>query len=111
MPLEFSICEVKWDRYPRVSGNAHAREWLEFQATRGLAANTIEAYGRDLDSYLGFLRREIFRSTRSFVRRSELTFKASLCWRAEGSEKGDGSKNHSRKCHSATTPHCGSPLS
>ena len=55
MPLEFSICEVKWDRYPRVSGNAHAREWLEFQATRGLAANTIEAYGRDLDSYLGFL--------------------------------------------------------
>jgi hypothetical protein len=53
--LEFSICEVKWDRYPRVSGNAHAREWLEFQATRGLAANTIEAYGRGLDRYLGFL--------------------------------------------------------
>jgi integrase/recombinase XerD len=55
MPLEFSICEVKWDRYPRVAGNVHAREWLEFQATRGLAANTIEAYGRDLDSYLRFL--------------------------------------------------------
>ncbi|MFZ0701589.1 MAG: site-specific integrase, partial [Candidatus Acidiferrales bacterium] len=55
MPLEFLICEVKWDRYPRVSGNVHAREWLEFQATRGLAANTIEAYGRDLDSYLSFL--------------------------------------------------------
>ena len=55
MALEFSICEVKWDRYPRVLGNVHAREWLEFQATRGLAANTIEAYGRDLDSYLSFL--------------------------------------------------------
>ena len=55
MTLEFSICEVKWDRYPRVSENAHAREWLKFQATRGLAANTIEAYGRDLDCYLGFL--------------------------------------------------------
>src|SRR5579872_7427368 len=55
MALEFSICEVKWNRYPRVSENVHAREWLEFQATRGLAANTIEAYGRDLDSYLSFL--------------------------------------------------------
>lgn len=55
MPLEFSICEVRWERYPRVSENPHAREWLEFQATRGLAANTIEAYGRNLDFYLGFL--------------------------------------------------------
>ena len=32
-----------------------AREWLQFGATRGLAANTIEAYGRDLNSYLAFL--------------------------------------------------------
>ena len=55
MPMEFSVCEVRWERYPRVSENPHAREWLEFQATRGLAANTIEAYGRDLDSYLDFL--------------------------------------------------------
>ena len=55
MALEFTICEVKWDRYPRVSENTHGREWLKFQATRGLAANTIEAYGRDLDCYLGFL--------------------------------------------------------
>src|SRR5437879_3846731 len=55
MALEFSICEVRWERYRRVAENPHAREWLKFQATRGLAANTIEAYGRDLDSYLSFL--------------------------------------------------------
>jgi site-specific recombinase XerD len=28
---------------------------LKFQATRGLAANTLDAYGRDLDAYLAFL--------------------------------------------------------
>jgi len=55
MALEFSICEVRWERYRRVAENPHAREWLKFQAARGLAANTIEAYGRDLDCCLGFL--------------------------------------------------------
>ena len=55
MALEFSICEVRWERYRRVAENPQAREWLKFQATRGLAASTIEAYGRDLDSYLAFL--------------------------------------------------------
>jgi hypothetical protein len=44
MALEFSICELRWERYRRVAENSHAREWLKFQATRGLAANTIEAY-------------------------------------------------------------------
>ena len=58
MAREFSICEVRWERYRRVSENPHAREWLKFQAARGLAANTIEAYGRDLDYYLGFLETE-----------------------------------------------------
>ena len=28
MALEFSICSVRWERYPKVSGNTHAREWL-----------------------------------------------------------------------------------
>lgn len=55
MALKFTICEVRWKRYPRVSENSHAREWLKFQSTRGLAANTVDAYGRDLDAYLGFL--------------------------------------------------------
>jgi integrase/recombinase XerD len=55
MALEFTLCEVRWEKYPRVSENAHARDWLKFQSTRGLAANTLEAYGRDLDGYLAFL--------------------------------------------------------
>jgi site-specific recombinase XerD len=55
MALEFSICEVRWERYRRVLENAHAREWLKFQSMRGLAANTLAAYGRDLDAYLRFV--------------------------------------------------------
>lgn len=55
MALEFTICELRWERYHRVSENPHARQWLEFQAARGLAANTLDAYGRDLDRYVGFL--------------------------------------------------------
>ena len=55
MALEFTICELRWERYARVSKNAHGREWLEFQAARGLAANTLDAYGRNLNSYLRFL--------------------------------------------------------
>ena len=35
--------------------NAHAKEWLKFQAMRGLAANRLDAYGRDLDAFLAFL--------------------------------------------------------
>jgi hypothetical protein len=55
MAVDFSICEVRWERYRGVAENPQAREWLKFQATRGLAANTIDAHGRDLDSYLTFL--------------------------------------------------------
>ena len=55
MAMEFTIREVRWERYRRVLENAHAKEWLKFQSMRGLAANTLDAYGRDLDAYLGFL--------------------------------------------------------
>ena len=55
MALEFTICEVKWERYPRVSENVHAREWRKLNSIRGLAANTLDAYGRDLDAYLTLL--------------------------------------------------------
>src|SRR5882762_10442101 len=36
-------------------GEAHCREWLTWQWNRGLAANTLEAYGRGLERYLLFL--------------------------------------------------------
>ncbi len=55
MALEFSICELRWERYQEVFKDSHARDWLQFQAARGLAANTLDAYGRDLDAYLRFL--------------------------------------------------------
>jgi len=55
MALEFTICELRWARYHRVSENPHARQGLEFQAARRLAANTLDAYGRDLDRYVGSL--------------------------------------------------------
>ncbi len=38
-----------------VAGFPEARTWLSFQACRGLARNTLDAYGRNLDRYLRFL--------------------------------------------------------
>jgi integrase/recombinase XerD len=55
MGKESSLCEVRWERYPRVAENAHSRAWLTWQCTRGLAANTLEAYGRGLERHLRFL--------------------------------------------------------
>src|SRR6266851_1193109 len=45
--------EVRWERYARVSGAAHARAWLAIQGQL-CAANTVEAYGRSLEDYLAF---------------------------------------------------------
>jgi len=49
------ICEVRWERYPLVAENFHSRAWLTWQCNRGLAANTLEAYGRGLERHLLFL--------------------------------------------------------
>lgn len=38
-----------------VAETPHARDWLTFQASRGLALNTINAYGRNVERYLRFL--------------------------------------------------------
>jgi len=86
------------ERYRRVSESPHARERLKFQAARGLAANTIEAYGRDLDCYLGFLETEnipfhsVIRPTIGAYIRSITQLDVPRVF-----EKGDGSKKHSRE--------------
>jgi integrase/recombinase XerD len=49
------ISEIQWDRVPLVASQQDARAWLGFQACRGLAFNTLDAYGRNLERYLRFL--------------------------------------------------------
>lgn len=48
------MTEVRWERYPLVADSPHARSWLSIQGKLGLAANTIDAYGRGLQDYLAF---------------------------------------------------------
>jgi integrase/recombinase XerD len=49
------IEKIQWRRTPIVAELAEARAWITFQACRGLAWNTIDAYSRNLERYLGFL--------------------------------------------------------
>lgn len=51
------MSEVRWNLYPRLSANAHARSWLSTQAKLGLADNTLDAYGRSLEDFLAFTHR------------------------------------------------------
>lgn len=44
--------EIRWNRFPRVQRCAEAKKWLEIQHMLGLAANTVEAYGRGLEDFL-----------------------------------------------------------
>jgi site-specific recombinase XerD len=44
----------RWERYPGVTASEHAKTWLKIQGDLGLAANTLEAYGRALDDFLAF---------------------------------------------------------
>lgn len=48
------MSEIRWGRFPRTAELGVARAWLVLQANLGLAANTIEAYGRGLEEYLAF---------------------------------------------------------
>src|SRR5438045_3512233 len=51
------LIDISWARYPMVAHLSHARVWLQIQANLGLASNTIDAYGRALEDYLGFCHR------------------------------------------------------
>jgi len=50
--------DICWERYPHVGQLPRARSWLQIQGNLGLAHNTIDAYGRGLNDYLGFCVRQ-----------------------------------------------------
>ncbi len=54
---------IRWEFYPQVAENPHARTWLETQMLLGLAQSTIHAYGRGANDYLAFCQR----TTRTFI--------------------------------------------
>lgn len=47
----------EWFRYPLLAVQPHARRWLESEYLLGLAPNTIEAYGRGVEDFLGYCKR------------------------------------------------------
>src|SRR5258707_97610 len=48
------MTEIRWEQYPLVAQHELARNWLQRQAHLQLAPNTVDAYGRCLNDYLGF---------------------------------------------------------
>jgi len=51
------MTEIRWEQYPLVLQHALARNWLQRQVHLQLAPNTVDAYGRCLNDYLGFCAR------------------------------------------------------
>jgi site-specific recombinase XerD len=51
------MTEIRWEQYPWVARDELARKWLQRQAHLQLAPNTVDAYGRCLNDYLGFCAR------------------------------------------------------
>jgi len=45
---------IRWARCPLISRHDHARRWLQTVADLGHARNTVEAYGRAVEEYIGF---------------------------------------------------------
>jgi integrase/recombinase XerD len=57
LSCDFVVHPIRWDRCPLVAADPQARSWLTIQSHRGLAYNTLDAYSRALERYLGLLRR------------------------------------------------------
>lgn len=48
---------IDWGRFPLVAENALARHWVEAEILMGLAPNTVDAYARGVEDFLGFCKR------------------------------------------------------
>jgi integrase/recombinase XerD len=48
---------IEWFRYPFVATHDLAKAWLTTETLLGLAPNTLDAYARGLDDFLGFCQR------------------------------------------------------
>ena len=57
MPSSSSSDAIEWFRYPFVAANDLAKIWLTTETLLGLAPNTLDAYARGLDDFLGFCQR------------------------------------------------------
>jgi integrase/recombinase XerD len=53
------MSDLHWEHYPVVSQTPHARSWLQIQANLGRAPNTVDAYGRAVESYLVFTAQQV----------------------------------------------------
>lgn len=54
MPSSTSSGNVEWFRYPFAATHDLAKTWLTTETLLGLAPNTLDAYARGLDDFLGF---------------------------------------------------------
>ena len=46
--------QIAWNRYPLVAKDNLARQWVGAEVLMGLASNTVDAYARGVEDFLGF---------------------------------------------------------
>jgi len=56
MPSSHDPDPIEWFRYPFIATHDLARSWLLTEGLLGLAPNTLDAYARGLNDFLGFCR-------------------------------------------------------
>jgi len=54
MTVDSVFVQPNWERYPRSAVTPDAKRWIESCVMLGLAANTIDAYARAVEEFLGF---------------------------------------------------------